>query len=108
MRRAVDVRALPVHAKPNPQPGAKWKRIEILLLVNALAAFASWLGSLPCEALDIVHWLSPRRSTRKLYAVLRLGRETLVRSWSIEPISRWLERLIFLPPTTPAQMQVPV
>ncbi len=84
------------------------KRIEILLLVNALAAFASWLAGLACEALDIVHWLSPRRSTRKLYSVLRLGREALVRSWAIEPISRWLERLIFLPPTTLAQMQVPV
>jgi hypothetical protein len=84
------------------------KRIEILLLVNALAAFASWLAGLACEALDIVHWLSPRRSTRKLYSVLRVGREALVRSWAIEPISRWLERLISLPPTTLAQMQVPV
>ena len=84
------------------------KRIEILLLVNALAAFASWLAGLACEALDIVHWLSPRRSTRKLYSVLRVGRDALVRSWAIEPISRWLERLISLPPTTLAQMQVPV
>jgi len=84
------------------------KRIEILLLINALAAFASWLAGLACEALDIVHWLSPRRSTRKLYSVLRLGREALIRSWAIEPISRWLERLIYLPPTTLAQMQVPV
>jgi hypothetical protein len=84
------------------------KRIEILLLVNALAAFASWLAGLACEALDIVRWLSPRRSTRKLYSVLRLGREALVRPWSIEPISRWLERLKSLPPTTLAQMQVPV
>jgi len=84
------------------------KRIEILLLVNALAAFASWLAGLACEALDIVRWLSPRRSTRKLYSVLRLGREALVRHWSIEPISRWLERLKSLPPTTLAQMQVPV
>ncbi len=84
------------------------KRIEILLLVNALAAFASWLAGLACEALDIVRWLSPRRSTRKLYSVLRLGREALIRPWSIEPISRWLERLKSLPPTTLAQMQVPV
>jgi DDE family transposase len=83
------------------------KRIEILLLVNALAAFASWLAGLACEALDIVHWLSPRRSTRKLYSILRVGREALVRSWAIEPISRWLERLISLPPATLAQMQVP-
>jgi len=84
------------------------KRIEVLLLVNALTAFASWLAGLACEALDIAHWLSPRRSTRKLYSVVRLGREALVRSWSIEPISRWLERLIFLPPTTLVHMQVAV
>lgn len=84
------------------------KRIEILLLVNALAAFASWLAGLACEALDIAHWLSPRRSTRKLYSVVRLGREALVRSWSIESISRWLDRLKSLPSTTLAQMQVPL
>jgi hypothetical protein len=28
-------------------------------VVSALAAFASWLAGLACEALDIVHWLSP-------------------------------------------------
>jgi hypothetical protein len=84
------------------------KRIEILLLVNALAAFASWLAGLACEALDIAHWLSPRRSTRKLYSVVRLGREALVRSWSIESILRWLDRLKSLPSTTLAQMQVPL
>ena len=84
------------------------KRIEILLLVNALAAFASWLAGLACEALDIAHWLSPRRSTRKLYSVVRLGREALVRSWSIESTSRWLDRLKSLPSTTLAQMQVPL
>ena len=83
------------------------KRIEMLLLVNALAAFACWLAGLACEALDIVDWLSPRRSTRKLYSVLRLGREALVRAWSMEPISRWLERLKSLPSTTLTHMQLP-
>jgi hypothetical protein len=83
------------------------KRIEILLLVNALAAFASWIAGLACEAADMVHWLSPRRSSRRLYSVLRLGREALVRAWAMEPLSRWLDRLESLPAATLAQMQVP-
>jgi len=83
------------------------KRIGILLLVNALAAFASWLAGLACEALGLAHWLSPRRSTRRLYSVLRLGREALVRSWPMEPLSRWLDRLDSLPSATLAPMQVP-
>ncbi|MBT2143980.1 MULTISPECIES: hypothetical protein [unclassified Rhodanobacter] len=83
------------------------KRIDILLLVNALAAFASWLAGLACEAADMVHWLSPRRSSRKLYSVLHLGREALIKAWAMEPISRWLDRLESLPAATLAQMQVP-
>ena len=83
------------------------KRIEILLLVNALAAFASWLAGLACEAVGIVHWLSPRRSARRLYSVFRLGREALVRTWPTEPLSQWLDRLKSLPSATLAQMQVP-
>jgi len=50
------------------------------LLVNALAAFASWLAGLACEALNLTHWLSPRRSTSKLHSVVGLGREALFRS----------------------------
>ena len=79
------------------------KRIEVLLVVNALDAIASWLAGLACEALDI----TPGRSTRKLYFVICLGREALVRS-SIEPISRWPDRLKSLPSTTLVRMQVPV
>ncbi len=50
-------------------------RIEILLLVNALAAFASWLAGLACEASGIAHWLWPVRSKRKPYSTLCVGRE---------------------------------
>src|SRR5690606_1719515 len=46
-------------------------RIEILLLVSALAAFACWLAGLASEALGIAHWLSPYRTIRKLYSILR-------------------------------------
>lgn len=83
------------------------KRIEILLLVNALAAFASWLAGLACEATGVDRWLSPVCSTRRLYSTLRIGREALVRSWPLERTSRWLERLRALPPSVLDQMRVP-
>lgn len=44
------------------------KRLQILLLVHTLAAFASWLAGPGCEATGIDQWLSPSRSTRKLYS----------------------------------------
>jgi hypothetical protein len=83
------------------------KRIEILLLVNALAAFASWLAGLACEATGIDRWLSPVGSARRLYSVLRVGREALVRAWPMERTSRWLERLRALPSSVLDQMRVP-
>lgn len=82
-------------------------RIEILLLVNALAAFASWLAGMACEATGIAHWLSPIRSTRKLYSTLRLGREALVRQWPMERTSQWLDRLRMLPASVLEQMTAP-
>lgn len=82
-------------------------RIEILLLVNALAAFASWLAGMACEASGIAHWLSPVRSKRKLYSTLRIGREALVRQWPMERTSQWLDRLRLLPASVLDQMTVP-
>lgn len=82
-------------------------RIEILLLVNALAAFASWLADLACEATGIAHWLSPVCSARKLYSTLRVGREALVRHWPMQRTTRWLEQLRTLPSEVLDQMQVP-
>lgn len=83
------------------------KRIEILLLVNALATFASWLAGLACEATGVDRWLSPVHSVRRLYSVLRVGREALVRSWPMERTSRWIERLRSLPPQVLSQMCAP-
>lgn len=54
-------------------------RLQVLLLVSTLASFVSWLAGLRCEATAVAHWLSPRRSTRKLYSTMRIGREALVR-----------------------------
>lgn len=63
-------------------------RIEILLLVHAMASFASWLAGLACDASGITHWLLPIRSTRRLYSIIRVGREAIVRDWPIDPA--WL------------------
>ena len=57
----------------------KGKRIEVLLLLQALAAFASWLVGLACEAKGIARWLSPNGSTKKQYLTLRVGQEALTR-----------------------------
>lgn len=80
------------------------ERLQILLLLNTLTTFTSWLAGLGCEAIGIAHWLSPRTSTRKLYSTLRVGREALVRRWPMEPVSRWLESLRTLPDAVREQM----
>ncbi|WP_045123387.1 IS4 family transposase [Xanthomonas citri] len=80
------------------------ERLQILLLLNTLATFASWLAGLGCEATGIAQWLSPRSSTRKLYSTLRVGRQALARRWPMEPVSRWLERLRTLPEAVREQM----
>nr|WP_289399959.1 IS4-like element IS1481A family transposase [Xanthomonas campestris]MDM7697943.1 IS4-like element IS1481A family transposase [Xanthomonas campestris pv. campestris] len=84
------------------------ERLQILLLINTLAAFASWLAGLGCEATGIARWLSPRNSTRKLYSTLRIGREALVRQWPMEPVSRWIGRLRALPAAVRGQMMLTV
>jgi hypothetical protein len=71
----------------------KGPRIEILLLLNALAAFASWVVGLGCEATGAAHWLSPNRSPRRQYSIVRIGREALVRRWPFGVLSDVLERI---------------
>lgn len=71
----------------------KGPRIEVLLLVNAMAAFASWLVGLACEALGKAYWLSPYSSTRRAYSTLRVGREALVRRWPCGSLAQLLDRL---------------
>lgn len=68
-------------------------RIEILLLLSAMAAFASWVAGLAADAMDMASWLVPHNAKRKLYSVVRLGREALVRQWPIDHVSQWLEAL---------------
>ena len=69
------------------------ERIEILLLLHALAVFAAWLTSLMAERSGVMHRLTPCRSTRKLYSTLRLGWEALTRKWVTGATERWLMQL---------------
>jgi hypothetical protein len=71
----------------------KGPRIAVLLLLSALASFATWLVGMACEATGIDQWLAPFRSKRRLYSVMRLGREALVRRWLHVPLSRVMDQL---------------
>ncbi len=71
----------------------KGARIEVLLLLSTLAAFATWLVGLACEASGLDQWLTPYRAKRRLYSVMRLGREALVRRWLPISASCVLEHL---------------
>lgn len=71
----------------------KGARIEVLLLLSTLAAFATWLVGMVCEASGIDTWLTPFRSKRRLYSVMRLGREALVRRWSSTRLNDLIDQL---------------
>lgn len=71
----------------------KGERIEVLLLLHTLAAFATWLVGMACEASGIDQWLMPFRTKRRLYSVMRLGREALVRRWSNTRLSELIEQM---------------
>jgi hypothetical protein len=64
-------------------------RIEVLLLLSAMATFASWAAGMAADAMDMARWLVPHGAKRKLYSVVRLGREALVRQWPIGHASQW-------------------
>jgi hypothetical protein len=67
--------------------------IEALLLLRTLAAFVTWLVGMVGEACGIDTWLTPYRSKRRLYSVMRLGREALVRRWSSTRLSALIDQL---------------
>jgi hypothetical protein len=71
----------------------KGSRIEILLLLSALAAFACWIAGLACDATGLSAWLSPRSSHRRLYSIIRMGREALARRWPLPSVSELMQYL---------------
>lgn len=85
----------------------KGPRLAILLLVNALATFVTWLAGLACEATGVAQWLYPGKYRRKLYSTIRIGREALIRCWPMAPVWSWLQRLRDLPACVLDQMVAP-
>ena len=85
----------------------KGARIEVLLLLSAMAAFATWLVGMACERCGIDAWLTPFRSRRRLYSVMRLGREALVRRWSNTRLSALIDQLRNPSPQLLDQLGVP-
>ncbi len=71
----------------------KGPRISILRLVSTMAAFATWLAGLAAHAHERDRYLSPYRTHRRLYSILRLGREALVRHWPIGTPASLFDRL---------------
>jgi hypothetical protein len=84
----------------------KGKRIEVLLLLHTMAAFASWLVGMACETAGIDQWLTPFRSRRRLYSITRLGREALVRRWSNTRLEEIMEQIRKPSPALLDQMAV--
>ena len=82
----------------------KGKRIEVLLLLHTMAAFASWLVGMACETAGIDQWLTPYRAKRRLYSIMRLGREALVRRWSNAKLNELIEQIRKPSPTLLDQM----
>ena len=84
----------------------KGKRIEVLLLLHTMVAFASWLVGMACETASIDQWLTPFRSKRRLYSIMRLGREALVRRWSNAKLEELMEQIRKPSPALLDQMAV--
>lgn len=85
----------------------KGKRIEVLLLLHTMAAFASWLVGMTCETAGIDQWLTPCRAKRRLYSIMRLGREALVRRWSNARLVELMNQIRKPSPALLDQMGVP-
>jgi hypothetical protein len=74
------------------------ERIEILLLLHALAIFASWLAGMVAEAEHCQDKLNPYPAKRRLYSLIRLGWEALARRWLTRPAQMMLDALHTLSP----------
>jgi hypothetical protein len=46
-----------------------------------------------CETAGIDQWLPPFRAKRRLYSVMRLGREALMRRWSNARLEELMEQI---------------
>ena len=84
----------------------KSERIDILLLLHALAVFAAWLAGMAAEADGCQHRLNPFATQRRLYSLIRLGWEALTRRWLTRPVQTMLDALHSLSPEARQNMAV--
>ncbi len=70
----------------------KGARIEVRSLLSAMAAFATGLVGMACESGGIDDRLMPFRSRRRLYSVMRQGREALVHRWPSARLSELIRQ----------------
>ncbi|MGE6332950.1 transposase [Stenotrophomonas sp. NPDC077659] len=82
----------------------KRERIEVLLLLHALAMFVLWLAGMAAESIHAHDRLNPHRSTRRLYCLIRLGWEALTRRWLDKPRVAMLDALHTLSPEAKQNM----
>ena len=86
----------------------KGPRIEVLLLLQTLAAFATWLVGLACEVSGLAQWLSPHAgSKKKYYSTTRIGQEALQHHWPAGSVEQWMALLRNLPDSVNQQLCVP-
>ncbi|RUL68509.1 transposase [Dyella choica] len=83
-------------------------RIEVLLLLSAMASFACWVAGIASDASPMSAWLMPRTSARRLYSILRIGREALARQWPLPDMKQLLQHLRRLDPVMLHQMGIEV
>lgn len=84
----------------------KRERIEILLMLHALAVFAAWLAGMAAEAGHCQNKINPCTARRRLYSVVRLGWEALARDWLARPAQTLLDSLHRLSQEAIANMAV--
>ncbi|MGE6333759.1 IS4 family transposase [Stenotrophomonas sp. NPDC077659] len=82
----------------------KRERMEVLLLLHALAMFVRWLAGMAAESIHAHNRLNPHRSTRRLYCLIRLGWEALTRRWLDKPRVAMLDALHTLSPEAKQNM----
>ncbi len=84
----------------------KSERIDILLLLHALAVFAAWLAGMAAESDGYQRRLNPFATNRRLYSLVRLGWEALARRWLTRPVQTMLDTLESLSPEARQNMAV--
>ena len=82
----------------------KSERIDIPLLLHALAVFAAWLAGMAAEADGYQRKLNPFATQRRLYSLVRLGWEALTRHWLTRPVQTMLDTLDSLSPEAQQNM----